>query len=161
MALCSLSTGSKREPDFWAAAVINFPARTSNSLLASAISFLAAMAARVGCSPAVPTTAETTVLTSGKQATSVSPSTPSKIRTPLNSPEARAAAAAAGSAKAIVLTLNSLTGAISSRQRECAASPATDRRVGWARTTARVVVPIEPVAPRIAIGLVSMHAEWF
>ena len=131
IALCSLSTGSRRAPETRAASVTNLPARTRSSLLARATSFFALSAARVGARPAVPTTAETTIETSGRQATSVRPAVPSRMRVPAGkAPEARASAAAAGSARAMTPTPNSLAGATSSRQREWAASPATRSRSG-------------------------------
>ena len=76
MALCSLSTGRILTP-FSAAAVITIsPAITRISLLATARSFPASIAAIVGSNPAVPTMATSTISASAKVATSSNPSAP-------------------------------------------------------------------------------------
>ena len=76
IALCSLSTGRIGARCFTASSVMNSPATTSVSLLASAMVFPASMAATVGRSPAKPTMAVTTTSTSGRLAASPMASAP-------------------------------------------------------------------------------------
>ena len=76
MAECSLSTGMISAPYFSAAAITSSPAHTRVSLLARATRLPCSMAARVGNSPAMPTTAGTTVSLSAREAARRRPSTP-------------------------------------------------------------------------------------
>jgi len=78
IALCSLSTGSKRTPRAFTSRSTSAPAITITSLFASATSRPARIAASVGSSPTAPTNADTTRSASAV-ATSVSPASPNAI----------------------------------------------------------------------------------
>ncbi len=82
IALCSLSTGRILIPLSSASFITISPAITRVSLLARAISLPALIADIVGIRPTAPTSAETTISTSGKVATLISPSTPLRISNP-------------------------------------------------------------------------------
>ena len=81
MAECSLSTGTISAPQCSASSITSSPAHTSVSLLASAMRFFARIAASVGFSPTMPTTAVTTVSASGSTAASTSASVPASTFT--------------------------------------------------------------------------------
>jgi hypothetical protein len=74
--LCSESTGNNSAPDFAAARVINSPAITSVSLLATATVLPFSSAAHVPSNPAAPTMALTTTSTSGSVTILAMPSAP-------------------------------------------------------------------------------------
>ena len=76
IALCSLSTGKTFTPFFAAALITSSPAMTRISLLATARSLPASMAASAGCSPAVPTIAMSTISASASVEISSKPSAP-------------------------------------------------------------------------------------
>ncbi len=76
MAECSESTGIMSTPFSRADVITSSPAQTRVSLLARAIRFLAAIAARVGISPTEPETAVTTQSASAMVAASISPGRP-------------------------------------------------------------------------------------
>ena len=76
MAECSESTGTISAPFSVARAVTKGPAQTIVSLLARAMRLPPSMAARVGASPAMPTTAVTTVSAWGRAAAAKTPSSP-------------------------------------------------------------------------------------
>ena len=76
MAECSESTGTISAPKRSAASITSSPAQTRVSLLARAMRFFSLMAASVGFSPTIPTTAVTTISASGNIAASSSPSGP-------------------------------------------------------------------------------------
>ena len=75
---CSESTGIISQPYFSASAITSSPAHTRVSLLARPIRFPARMAARVGFSPTMPTTAVITQSADGMEAASSRPSSPDK-----------------------------------------------------------------------------------
>ena len=81
-ALCSESTGSNLAPLAPTSAIINPPAQTRHSLLASATTVPRRIAASVGASPAAPTIAAMTH-SAGKLAASVSASAPAAAVTPV------------------------------------------------------------------------------
>ncbi len=81
IALCSLSTGTRRTPFFLAVLTNISPAMTRASLLASAISFPASRPRRQGIKPAPPTIAASTMFTSGAEATAAAPASPKRIST--------------------------------------------------------------------------------
>ena len=76
IALCSLSTGKSRTPFSRTASVTRSPPATKVSLLASAMSFFACTAAKVGCRPTMPTTALTTSSADSIVAAAIKPSMP-------------------------------------------------------------------------------------
>ena len=79
MALCSLSTGRRRTWCSLARGTIRWPAVTSVSLLARAMSFPDRMAAMVGRIPIIPTTAVTRISYPSMAAISIRPSIPETI----------------------------------------------------------------------------------
>ena len=145
-ALCSLSTGRIRAPLFLASSLIISPAETSDSLLASAISFPARNAARVGLNPTFPDVAMTTMSTSGLAAISSRGSRSffmSTIRF-------NRSIALFSDGKPMNSGLNSFICSASSSRFFPAASPTTRKRCGIARMTSSVCLPMEPVEPRTA-----------
>ena len=76
IALCSLSTGKIFTPCFFASGIMICPAVTSVSLLASAISLPASIAAIVGRIPIIPTIAVSTTSASGRTEMASRPSMP-------------------------------------------------------------------------------------
>src|SRR5688500_13825192 len=132
MALCSLSTGRMATPCARAAAVTSAPAITSTSLFASAMVLPLSIAASTASSASVPDEAQMTISTSGWVATAISPSVP------------------VSEASAVTFAPNA---SACSRRRsplDPAARPTTFSLSGCARTTSRVLCPIDPVDPRMA-----------
>ena len=147
-ALCSLSTGRIFTPRSRAAAMTNLPASTRISLLATATSLRERIAASVGRSPRVPTTAETTRFASGVSATSQSPSSPEKMRVPAGKAPERSASRADASSKIATRRtpyFSAMTASL--RQRERAATPTRRALSRCPSSTFSVFSPIDPVAP--------------
>src|SRR6185437_15492508 len=82
IALCSLSTGSKRAPWRFASAVTSAPAQTSTSLLASATMAPRRTASSVGAKPAAPTIAAI-IQSAGRAAASTTAAAPAPTSMPL------------------------------------------------------------------------------
>ena len=80
IAECSESTGTISAPQRSASSMTISPAQTRVSLLARPIRFFARMAASVGFSPTMPTTAVITQSASGMVAASISPASPQQTR---------------------------------------------------------------------------------
>src|SRR6059036_707986 len=150
-ALCSLSTGKIRTPRLRASSCMRRPAITIGSLFARATNFPAVIAASVGTSPAPPTMAEMTRSASASVAICRSPSVPLRIVVfrPLH--RARRRSAAAWSAMATTAGEN---------VRTCSSSlstlPLAVRPTAWNFSVnllmmSRVLVPMEPVEPRMTI----------
>ena len=153
MALCSLSIGSSMAPLARTVSMNTGPATTSASLFASS-SFLPALAAAsVARSPAAPTIAAMTQSTSGREATSTSPASPARTRqpTPASARRSRSRGACAASATHTVSGRCRLHRFASSSTCRWAVSAATRKRDGCRAITSRVLAPIEPVAPSIAM----------
>ena len=79
IAECSESTGTISAPHRFASAITSSPAQTRVSLLARPMRFPARMAARVGFSPSIPTTAVMTQSASPQVAAASRPSSPHMI----------------------------------------------------------------------------------
>ena len=147
MALCSLSTGNIFTLFFAASDMIIFPAITSASFVARAISLPAFTAAYVGARPGEPTIAETTMSTPSRTAASTSPSSPettfrsgNSFRSSLADPSSNTAATSG--LKAFICSASSLILLPT-------ASALTLNLSGWFEITSRVFLPIEPVEPKI------------
>src|SRR6266540_525073 len=136
-AQCSLSTGRSRSPAPPASGRTRCPPVTSTSLFASATRFPASRAAIVGARPAMPGVATRTRSTSSRVTRSQSASSPSR------------------SCSTAVLAPVSFASASSARALRAEASAVTRRRSGCAATTSSACLPMEPVAPRIAIRVTT------
>ncbi len=157
MAECSESTGRSLTPFFFASAVTSAPAQTRVSLLARAMVFPASMAARVGSSPAMPTTEVSTVSADGRVTASSSASLPPRTRTEVSAIRTARSWAAASSERttslgptaracsSIILTLLWAVNASTDNPR--AAITSSDCR------------PMEPVEPKIVSRCVTAHAS--
>ena len=97
MAECSLSTGTMSAPYAAAWAITSSPAHTSVSLLARAMRRPRRMAASVGSSPTLPTTAVTTVSASWACAAARRPSGPDSTSMSVSRSRCRSTSAAAAS----------------------------------------------------------------
>ena len=146
MAECSESTGTISAPQRRASAMTSSPAHTMVSLLARAMRLPARMAARVGRSPAMPTTAVTTVSAEATVAASRSPASPERTRTEVSESRTFRSAAAVSSTH---------TASSGRNRRACSSRSAALRWAVRARTgrsraaaTSRVCRPMEPVEPR-------------
>ena len=157
MALCSLSMGSRRAPLAAAADIRISPATTRASLLASSRRLPARAAARVGSRPAAPTMAAMTISTSGRAATWARASGPASTSgaPAMSASRPRRRSAAPTSAR---------TARAGRWRRHCSARRsaswlavrATTRySSGWRPTTSRVLMPMEPVAPRTQIPFIA------
>ena len=132
IALCSLSTGKTRTPRRLAASITTSPAMTRISLLATAMSLPASIAASAGRKPPVPTIAIKTKSASGIVANFTNCSTPSGPQE-----------------SAVLASGNSRAASANSSAFECADIPTIRMRDGISFATLRALRPIEPVAPRI------------
>ena len=150
MAECSLSTGRIRTCFSSASGMIICPAVTRVSLLASAISLPASMAAMVGRIPIMPTTAVTTISASSAAAASISPSIPEVIVTGRSETFSFSSLAFSSLHTQATLGLNSRI-CCSRSSILLPAARETTLISELARTTSRVCVPMEPVEPRTAI----------
>ena len=155
MALCSLSTGRRRTWCSLARGTMRWPAVTSVSLLARAMSFPDLMAAMVGRIPIIPTTAVTRISYPSMAAISMRPSMPETIFVSV-SPTRRARSFAFSSSQ------TPQTAGLNSRicsSRSLILLPAAmafTEISPLARTTSRVWVPMEPVEPRIPMVFISI-----
>ena len=145
MAECSESTGTTWEPLHAAASLTSSPAHTSVSLLAKAMRLPARMAAKVGRSPTIPTTAVSTVSAASRLAASSRPSIPSATRMGVSARRRRRDAAASGS----IITASS-----GWKRRHCFSICSTSRlavkaatRMPQAAITSSDCRPMEPVEP--------------
>ncbi len=151
-ALCSLSTGINSPPFSSSACMTSGPPITSDSLFASASRFPTFNASNVGSRPAAPTSALTTISTSGCVAAASTASQPAAKRVPgdgtarENSPSARTANSGRCSR-----TCSSSASAL-----RWAVSATTRKRSGNALMTSSVVLPIDPVEPRTATPRASI-----
>ena len=150
IALCSESTGRIATPARLASAMKRSPALTRHSLFASATRAPDLTAASVGASPAAPTIAATTRST-GRAAASATASGPAAHAMPVP-----ASAALSSEYPAVAATTASRAPtlrAISARRAPfaLAVTASTTNAPGCSRMTASVLVPIEPVAPRMVI----------
>src|SRR6266699_1056067 len=152
MALCSLSTGSTCTPLSRALRITISPAITRISLLATARSLPASIAASAGRNPPVPTIATSTISAFVKQAISRSPSCPAKIRGLYASARWRASIFVS-STRQIDCARVSFAAAASFSTLLLAASPTISIRSGISRATFSALSPIDPVAPRITTRL--------
>ena len=136
------------------------PAQTKVSLLASAISLPASMAAMVGLIPIIPTMAVTRTSLPGSDAISRFPSIPDRTFMPSRSAILLLKSAAASSSPMTASCgLNSL---ICFSMRVVflpAESAVTFSFPGFCLTTSSVWVPMEPVEPRTAIFFSDMQAS--
>ena len=154
-ALCSLSIGRIAIPCARAAAVTSSPAQTIVSLFASASSFPASNAARVGRIAAWPDVATMTRSASGSAAIVANPSGPTTIRSAGNSIASRSSESSIATISGLKRRICSFKSAIRPPR---AARPTIENRSGWASTTSSACVPIEPVHPRRAIRIGAVLA---
>ena len=152
IAECSLSIGSSVAPPSSTACMKSAPPTTSASLLASSRRLPARAAAMQGGRPAAPTMAAITLSTSGSAASSHSACAPLQhlgghafgaqrvaqpARARLVGHHRRSAAGSAGTARA------------ARRRADARSAPTTSKRSGWRATTSSVLVPTDPVEPRM------------
>jgi hypothetical protein len=152
MAECSESTGMISAPVFSAASITSSPAQTRVSLLAKAIRFFSPMAASVGLSPTIPTTAVTTVSASGSAAASSRAANPPSTLVSVSFSRTAKSRAAASSVITARRGWNFRTCASKRSTLLFAVSAATQRPNCSA--TSRVWRPMEPVDPNIDIVFV-------
>jgi hypothetical protein len=152
MAECSLSIGSSVAPPCCTACMKSAPPTTSASLLASISRLPARAAAMHGARPAAPTMAAITASTSGCAARSHSACAPvvTSVRRPCSASAVRSSRACASPGTATTRGLNCTHWAISSGSRRLPLRPKTSNCPGWRLMTSSVLVPTEPVEPRIA-----------
>ena len=148
MALCSLSTGRTCTPLWRAASMIVSPAMTRISLLATAMSLPASIAARAGLSPATPTMAIRTMSAPGSVASSSNPSWPEPTATSLPM-RPRNSAARTGSNRARWRTPVARACSARPSTLPAAARPTTSMRSGISRATLSALRPMDPVEPRM------------
>ena len=151
MAECSLSTGRMLTLFCLAASMTIRPPATRVSLLARATVFLAAMAARVGRRPTMPTTELRVTSTPSQAAAWQRPSMPSNTVRSRSRVRSRKSLAAAGSNTATAWGRNSRACSSRSLTLERAAKTATETGKSppraSSRTTCKVCMPMEPVDP--------------
>src|SRR5438132_907111 len=150
-ALCSLSTGKIRTPCLRACSCMRRPAITIGSLFARATNFPAVIAASAGTSPAPPTMAEMTRSASASVAVCRSPSVPLRIVVfrPLHRARRRSAAARSAMAPTAGENVRTCSSSLSTL-------PLAVRPTAWNFSVnllmmSRVLVPMEPVEPRMTI----------
>ena len=149
MALCSESTGSSSTPCFCTKGSTNAPPATRVSLFAKAISHPRVIPSRTASSPAEPTTAATRMSPGRAMSATSCRAAWGPVRTVTEGPNALAAS---GSRNASSVTPRSHACLASSDPFPPAARPAISNAYPAPRrcsTTSSVLVPIEPVEPRI------------
>src|SRR5207245_7704831 len=152
MALCSESTGKTFTFLSPASLITISPAITRISLLATARSFPALIAASAGRKPPVPTIATSTMSTSARQAISRRPASPEKIRG-LYASARRIISIFVSSTRQRNGARVSFAAAASFSALLFAATPTISIRSGISRATLSALSPIEPVAPRTTMRL--------
>ena len=152
IALCSLSTGKTCTPLSRASRMTISPAITRISLLATARSFPASIAASAGRNPPVPTMATNTMSAFVRQAISRNPSSPAKICGSYSSaPRKMSILLSSTRPTACGRTLFAATASFWALL--FAASPTISIRSGMSCATFNALSPIDPVAPRTTTRL--------
>ena len=152
IALCSLSMGMSSVFALRTSSMRSRPDMTSASLLASSTRLPARAAASVGISPAAPTMAAITMSTLSPATSAASASVPlsTRVAEPVLRSAARASSAARGSTSTTQSGLNSIACCTTACQLPWAHSTAARKRSGCRAMTARVLLPMLPVEPRMA-----------
>ena len=155
IALCSESTGRSFTPASFTAGMMRWPAVTSVSLFASAMSLPAWIAASVGRMPIMPTTLFKTMSASGSCTSSRRPSMPPRTFTFVSATLAfRSAAARSSNRQAIFGWYRRICSSIKETLLP-AARAVTDSASPFLSTMSSACVPMDPVLPSMTRFFIS------